>query len=421
MFRRCAPRGLAALALFVCSLLPIATASAGDARRPAEAGRVRADRKLRAFHRSVQGKLLYEVRPLGNGCVASVCSAIEPVSRQALIIRRPPRVTRSVRLHNALFKLAEQLGRGEMVPLATEMTTLPEQTGVPGNFAVMITEHAGPAFVAANHLPAEWQARIPEPTRVLAALLDYLSRQQDRMRKNLMIDESGEIRLIDHDYSLGHNNPFTSLRVTSLFHPGRTLSYRSRQDSFDDLPAEARELCDYLHAFSVAELAAIYGIKDAEAQVLSTHARRVRKLGLTLAMGGEPGPVYHGGAAPMRFPDFGYTPSAGLISARAGRAAAGHLVYGPYVKFEPGRYAVRFNLRSNAPLDPVGEIEIYNAHGAASLAKHTIHAGELQGGDWKALEIEAPVADPNNLLEFRVFWSGGSNLDVGEIATHRLE
>ena len=94
----------------------------------------------------------------------------------------------------------------------------------------------------------------------------------------------------------------------------------------------------------------------------------------------------------------------------------GYIVFGPSWALEPGSYGVEFALRSPAARveSPLATIEVYD--GSAVVAVKVIEGADAPiGNQWHRYRLAAEVGNASNLAEFRVFWHGAYDLDVGSI------
>ena len=381
--------------------------------RPAKAafevGRIRAGWELRRFRRAFSGHALSAVTPFHNGFSAEVSAARVVGSDQQVVVRQLSDVATGVRLQNAMHQLAHQLAAGELV-LPSAASVLPQdQRGLPAAAHVMLTAHAGAGFLAMNKAPEAWTAKVSESKRIVGALLDLITRQTDRKPNNLLINEEGDLRLIDHDLALGHTNGWLH---RSMFYPGGVLGYRSKQETLADLPHEGRALITKLAALSRPQLARAYKITFPEAAELHAQVKRVRDFGLSRAIemarteGQRPHflyPGHHVAANP------GYVTNKRSVTALRGVSVPGHMLNGPYLSYEPGTYRVEFGLKAQRPTGRVANIEVYDAASQQILALREVGAQELPSGGAEGrygLDVEVPAG---NRLCFRVYWFGNSD------------
>lgn len=111
------------------------------------------------------------------------------------------------------------------------------------------------------------------------------------------------------------------------------------------------------------------------------------------------------------------------LSAVVGLSKPGHIVYGPYWTLPAGYYEVEFALRtpSNAPptrADLLATLDVYD--GKSILRLEDIRVSSLPGGNqWQRYRLIVRVENPSNRMEFRVYWHGRFNLDVGPVRVTR--
>lgn len=141
-----------------------------------------------------------------------------------------------------------------------------------------------------------------------------------------------------------------------------------------------------------------------------------------LALGAAATWVFEPGQAPLRTGDGRYFPRPyHAVSAVAGLSGPGHVVYGPYWRIEPGTYQVEFSLRSpsNGNGGRLATVDVYD--GNAILAIETVTHAMMPGSNqWLRHRLTVEVTNPENEVEFRVYWHGSANLDVGAIRVLRL-
>ncbi len=127
--------------------------------------------------------------------------------------------------------------------------------------------------------------------------------------------------------------------------------------------------------------------------------------------------AFEAGRAPMAFSNNNYfVRPQNWISAVIGQSTAGTLVFGPSMKFPVGAMTVDFFLRAPTPVGTVAGLDIYDGSSDTVLALHTVTASEIrQGNIWTKITVSTSVTNLNNSLQFRVYWPGGSNLDVAYV------
>jgi len=110
-------------------------------------------------------------------------------------------------------------------------------------------------------------------------------------------------------------------------------------------------------------------------------------------------------------------PSAGAQAAwvaTPGRAAASHIVFGPYAQTAAGEYVALFRLKRTGP--GAGPVAVLDTHcpGAGASASKRLAAGDLPEGQyrWVALAFR----HPGGQLETRVYWPGSVPVAVDCVA-----
>jgi len=139
-----------------------------------------------------------------------------------------------------------------------------------------------------------------------------------------------------------------------------------------------------------------------------------------LALGASASWVLEPGYEPLLSSPGSYVNENNALAAVAGQSVPGQMVYGPYLTLEPGRWDVEFTLRTKAARieTPLALLEIYD--GTRTVAAMTIDGENAPIGDeWRRYRLTADIAGALNSTEFRVFWHGANDLDVGPIRAFR--
>jgi hypothetical protein len=189
----------------------------------------------------------------GKGAGATRLSFDGSEGRQRLVLRVPGRGTGwGARANDAFSMLAAQLGHPEWVPasVVAEPNAFAGVEGVPTDTGkksqsdvgkVMVVEYIKDGFKDGEDAPVEWLKNVPEQSRLRAAVIDLLGLSRDRKLANVMVNEQGDMRLIDHDVTFGMKSE-KAPHYASSFWKGEALAYQSDQRSFDDLPTDVRRL-----------------------------------------------------------------------------------------------------------------------------------------------------------------------------------
>jgi hypothetical protein len=139
-----------------------------------------------------------------------------------------------------------------------------------------------------------------------------------------------------------------------------------------------------------------------------------------LALGADASWVLEPGREPLFSAAGNYTHEHEILSAVAGQSVPGYVVFGPFWTLEPGSYDVEFALRSPAARieSPLATIDVYD--GTAIVAAKVIEGADAPIGDqWRRYRLVAELVNASNLMEFRVFWHGAYDVDVGSIRVSR--
>jgi hypothetical protein len=138
-----------------------------------------------------------------------------------------------------------------------------------------------------------------------------------------------------------------------------------------------------------------------------------------LALGASSKYVFEAGRAPLLSSAGGYflRPHNVLSADISGGSRPGHMTYGPYWTLPVGTYDVDFFLRAPSPSGAVATVDVYDSSTGQVLVSRVLNSADLTSGNrWTRVTLRAQVSNPSNSLELRVWWHGGSNLDVACIA-----
>lgn len=236
----------------------------------------------------------------GKGASAMKLSFVDASGRKSqMLLRVPGRGTRwGTRANDTVARLAAQLGEPGWVPagILADAGTFAGVAGVGGDPGkkhaedvgkIMVTEFVDRGFKDGEDAPIAWLQKIPEHKRLKAAVLDVLSRARDRKLANVMVNEEGELRLIDHDVTFGMKEE-KGPHFPSAFWKGQSLGYTSKQARFEDLPDDVRKVVQAIaEAHDVKSLAQTYPLgRDSSLEVLRTMAAAIMKDGLDAAVTG---------------------------------------------------------------------------------------------------------------------------------------
>lgn len=139
-----------------------------------------------------------------------------------------------------------------------------------------------------------------------------------------------------------------------------------------------------------------------------------------LALGARADWVFEPGYSPMwSAPRNYFLRPHNALSAVVGLSQPGHIVYGPYWNLEPGYYEVEFALRTPSSASPRREdrlatLDVYD--GKSIVRIEGVRVSSLPGNNqWQRYRLAVRIEDPSNKTEFRVYWHGHFNLDVGPV------
>lgn len=130
----------------------------------------------------------------------------------------------------------------------------------------------------------EWLNLVTNKDRFNAALVSYLTVQQDMLWTNLFADPDGKIVLIDFDNCL--RRPFLFTATKPIFFPGGPLSYEVSSEK--EMLESAKPLLETLSRVPVAAIVKQWELTDGEALIIQEKSRRVGELGLSQAIASDP-------------------------------------------------------------------------------------------------------------------------------------
>lgn len=143
-----------------------------------------------------------------------------------------------------------------------------------------------------------------------------------------------------------------------------------------------------------------------------------------LALGAEAMWVFEPGHEPLRTGAGNYLyRSQHVLSAVRKLSWPGHMVYGPYWAIEPGVYHVDFALRTPARGAFEATLATLDVYDGRSILSHAdITQSMMPTNDqWLRYRLRVDVEEPSSAIEFRVYWHGTADLDVGPIRVSRAD
>jgi hypothetical protein len=232
------------------------------------------DARERSFAGRVLGDAIVGREGLARSKGAGALHAKMRSTEEEVVVRDPPGLAPSLRSHRAYYAMALELGVGRIVqPAVAKAMNVGER---------MVTKFAS-GFVAAIDAPRAWRARIPERLRVISAVLDVLNDHTDRSIRNIIVNQSGDVRLIDNDAAHGWRDR-VGQGVRSAFFPGEPLAFRSPQRYSSQLPRPAADLVGRICGLTPSQISARYGYTIQEARGVRARAISIRDHGLARAI-----------------------------------------------------------------------------------------------------------------------------------------
>jgi hypothetical protein len=106
-----------------------------------------------------------------------------------------------------------------------------------------------------------------------------------------------------------------------------------------------------------------------------------------------------------------------VISAVQGLSSPGHVVYGPYQPLpRTGNFAAYFYLRAPSPSGNMVDLDVFNASTGQVVARSVVNASSFMSGNgWTEIVLNFSNFNASHVYEYRVWWHGTANLDVGPI------
>ncbi|MGK5085105.1 hypothetical protein WDW37_17595, partial [Bdellovibrionota bacterium FG-1] len=144
-----------------------------------------------------------------------------------------------------------------------------------------------------------------------------------------------------------------------------------------------------------------------------------------LALGADASWVFEAGQEPLRkSQEGGYflRPHHVLSAITEGPTPSrpGYLSDGPGMSVPLGAYHADFFMRSPAPRENIALVEVYDSVSDQVLAQNTVVASDMKAGShWTRISLPFKVDHQGNVLEFRTYWYGTSNVDLALIRVRK--
>ena len=280
---RSARRALVAQALVVLCGALVTPAQAGQhASSLLTRGHEEVDASMETLRSRWKTLSVSKITPLGGKSAKVI--AVQSSDKNVFIVRRPRRsFEHGLRVNIASQRMATAMGEDRLVPAAVlDTTPVALDAHSPAGSPVLVVRHVGSSYFAANQLGANVLAQVPEHAKIVSAVIDLLSEQQDRKSDNILVKKDGQsVKMIDPDKSFGQR---TDCKYRSQFFQGGMVGYTTQQHRFEDLPTDVRAYLDELAKTPVEGIAKAYSLLPEEALVVSKQAQRIRAVGLTKAI-----------------------------------------------------------------------------------------------------------------------------------------
>lgn len=135
-----------------------------------------------------------------------------------------------------------------------------------------------------------------------------------------------------------------------------------------------------------------------------------------LALGASAKYSFEPGRWPLSTPTGFYLRSYNVLSAVKGLSPSGTMSFGPYFNLPTGSYTADFYVRSSDSAGTIASLDVHDSNVGATLAVAYLTDNNLPANDqWARFSLPVSVGNQSNSLEFRIYWTGSSNLDVAAI------
>lgn len=189
------------------------------------------------------------------------------------------------RSNNAVNILAHQFGAEDFTLPSILIPRPAELNGTVQRETLMVLPFAGDGFMPAGtrggQLTNPNASRISEKHRMVGALISYLTQHNDARPNNTLVDKRGAAKFIDNDNVFGRSAWFAQYGAPQNdYFKGRALAYASDLSRYDAHPDWVKAVIDGLCSLDAGQIAALYGITEAEADTIRIQAQRVQEFGL---------------------------------------------------------------------------------------------------------------------------------------------
>jgi hypothetical protein len=125
---------------------------------------------------------------------------------------------------------------------------------------------------------------------------------------------------------------------------------------------------------------------------------------------------FEAGISPMDTPSGYFYRPYNALSAVTGLSPVGYMSYGPYINIPTGSYTADFILRAPTRGGLSVTLDVNDANANQVLGNNVVSGNQFAANNqWGRFSVAFTVSNPNNQMEFRVYWGGQSNLDVSAI------
>lgn len=249
------------------------------------------DESHNSFKNDIAGGVVSEAKWMGGGAVGIFDAKIGDtrVAMKPLV----PAVREELGFHHAAHRFASEAGFGGLMPDAAiasivKSTAELESKGVKAGGSALAARFLT-GFRVLKKISKDDLNKVDLDTRIVGAVQDLVFDNSDRHARNVMMNDSGEVRLIDQGRSFAKlsGNAKEIYRVPrSVFFGDGLLSYKHKVAGGTEpkLPSKMDKALKKLAAKSPEQVAEEYGVSVAQAEIMIERAGMILADGLDRAI-----------------------------------------------------------------------------------------------------------------------------------------
>lgn len=121
--------------------------------------------------------------------------------------------------------------------------------------------------------------------------------------------------------------------------------------------------------------------------------------------------------SPMQFASNNYfVRPHNVISAVAGLSIPGHIAYPSYARFPTGNMTVEYHMRAPSPTGTIAVVDVRDVKSGETLGRRAVASSDVRRGNlWTKISLPVNVSNPSNVLEFRIYWTGATSLEIAHV------